>query len=92
MLEEADRVARVAAPRAEEAHAPPPNVFADVPDDAFDRAYVTWAVAIQERALEVANRAGAEARDPNVKALAVKAAAHLKAQLEIYRELAQSLG
>jgi hypothetical protein len=49
-------------------------------------------VEAQGRALELANRATTEARDPNLKALAAKTASHLEKQLEIGRELAQSLG
>jgi putative membrane protein len=64
----------------------------DAPDDRFDRVFLVLAVEAQGRALKLAGRAAAEARDPNLKALATKAAAHLEKQLEIGRELAQSLG
>jgi predicted outer membrane protein len=92
LLEEADRLAKfkhLDAPSPVEAA---PQELRDAPDDAVDRAYLAWAVASGMAALDLAERAAAEAHDPNVKALATKVAAHLKTQLGIYRELAAALG
>lgn len=96
LLEEGDKLAKFkrmevpAAPDGEDE--PVSKSLRDAPDDRFDRVFLTLAVAAQGRALELASRTSAEARDPNLKALAAKTASHLDKQLEIGRELAQSLG
>lgn len=59
-----------------------------VPAERFDRAYAEQIVESHQDALELARRASTEARDPNIKAFAAKAAPHIEKHLEIARELA----
>ena len=96
LLEEGDKLAkfhRLEVPAALDGEDEPVSKsLRDAPDDRFDRVFLTLAVEAQGRALELANRATTEARDPNLKALAAKTASHLEKQLQIGRELAQSLG
>src|SRR5262245_7168331 len=70
---------------------PLPQPLRAAPDERFDRAYVGWVLEAQGEAYQAARRAASEARDPNGKAFAANAASHIEKQLEIARELAQSL-
>jgi putative membrane protein len=63
----------------------------NAPRTGFDRAYVAHVIGEHRAALELLRRAGAEARDANVKALAAKAAPHVEKHLEIAQELADGL-
>jgi putative membrane protein len=96
LLEESDKLAkfkRLEVPAALDGEDEPVSKsLRDTPDDRFDRVFLTLALEAQGRALELASRAATAARDPNLKALATKTAAHLEKQLEIGRELAHSLG
>jgi len=64
----------------------------DAPDERFDSAYLDHAVARHREAEELARRAAAEARDPNLKALAVKVATYAAKHLDIARQLATAVG
>lgn len=55
-------------------------------------AYLDHEVARHREAEELARRAAAEARDPNLKALAVKVATYAAKHLDVARQLATAVG
>lgn len=64
---------------------------AATPVEEFDRAYIAFVVAEHREAVRLAKQVAAEARDPNLKALAAKAMPHVRKHLEIAEELAAAV-